>query len=87
MKMNNEDYKKHLLERGFKEDEIEVILEQRASMESCTVEMFKELVRQGAIKRTRKLRANRSLYVNEDGYVMYLEYYRKQYNYCGYFVN
>lgn len=87
MKMNNEDYKKHLLKRDFSEEVIEAILEQRDSMEYCTSDMFNELVRQGVVKRTRKLRANRSLYVNTDGYIMYLEYYRKQYNYCGYFIN
>lgn len=87
MKMNDEDYKNHLLSKGFTETEVVEIIKQRSSMEYCTFEMFKELVKQGIIKRTRKLKDNRSLYVSSDGYIMYLEYYRKKYNYCGYFIN
>ena len=87
MKMNDNDYKEHLLKRGFNKEDIRQILEQRSGMDYCSVEMFNELVKQGVVKRTRKLRNNRTLYVNSDGCVMYLDYYWKKYNYCGYFIN
>ena len=78
-------YKKRLSNLGYSEEEIRIAENTIATLEHCTFEQFKELVKSSVVIRTRKLKKPRNLYVTEEGRFLYLDHYYKRYNYCGYF--
>lgn len=80
------DYSTRLETYGYTEEELNTLRPIREDAEQIPREMFDELVRQGVIKRTRKLKKVRSLYVLDgDPKIYYLEHYRKEYQYAGIF--
>lgn len=82
-----EKYKERLIRIGYTEEEMEAVKQVRENYEYMSFEQFDFLFRQGVIKRTNKLRIKRCLYVCDNGRVWYLNHHRKQFFYCGYFVN
>jgi hypothetical protein len=82
---NWKDYSTRLKSYGYTEEELNTLRPIREDAEQIPNEMFDELVRQGVIKRTRKLKKKRSLYVLEDGKIGYIEHWNKRVEWCGYF--
>lgn len=81
-----EEYKEYLINLGYSDDEISAVKEIRENpeIEKMTSEQFRYLFLAGIIKRTRKLRKPRTLFVIDDK-VWYLEHYNRKFCYCGYF--
>ena len=82
---NWNDYKSMLEHFGYNEQEISAVKEIRENYELMSWEMYQELIKQGVLVRTQKLKKKRSLYVSEDGKVLYLNHKYKKYNYCAMF--
>jgi len=82
---NWEKYKNRLEFYGYTYEQIIEVQKIREVCDLCEFEQFKELVSQGIVIRSRKLRKPRHLYVNEKGQFMYLCHWHKKFNYCGYF--
>jgi hypothetical protein len=82
---NWEDYKSMLEHYGYSEEQIASVKEIRENLELMPWEMYQELLRQGVLIRTQKLKKPRSLYVNEEGKILYLNHHYKKYNYCAKF--
>jgi hypothetical protein len=79
-------YSERLKSYDYTDEEISNVRVIREDAEQIPNDMFDELVRQGVIKRTRKLKKKRSLYVLDgDNSVYYLEHYFHQYQWCGKF--
>ena len=85
---NWEQYKELLERYGYTEEQIEQvrIFRENPENEQITWEQFRFLFLNGIIKRTRKLKKIRTLYVSDDK-VWYLDHHVKAYRYCGEFVN
>lgn len=82
---SNEVYSKKLAFIGYNREDIDRVLKKREELEFCPTDMFEELVKQGAVIRTRKLKNNRNIFT--DGKLFYyLEHYKRDYNYCGFFT-
>ena len=83
-----EEYKELLKKYGYTDEQIEEVKKFRENPknEQITWEQFRFLFLNGVIKRTRKLKKIRTLYVFDDK-VWYLDHYVKSYRYCGEFVN
>ena len=82
---NWEQYKSMLEHFGYSELEILAVKEIRQNLELMPWEMYQELIKQGVLVRTQKLKKPRSLYVSVDGKVLYLNHFYKKYNYCARF--
>ena len=84
-----EDYEKLLKYYRYTDEQIAAVKEIRENPENelMSPEQFEFLWKQGVIKRTRKLKSKRSLFVTPKGRILYLDNYYKCYNYCGYFLN
>ena len=80
-----EEYKSMLEHFGYSEDDISAVKEIRENYELMPWEMYQELIKQGVLVRTQKLKKKRSLYVSEDGKVLYLNHVYKKYNFCAKF--
>jgi hypothetical protein len=80
-----EEYKTLLERLEYTEEQISAVKEIRENYESMTIDQFNFFKQVGMIVRTRKLTKNRSLYTDRKK-IYYLEHYRKQFEYCGYFV-
>jgi hypothetical protein len=78
-------YSERLKSYDYTQEQIEAVRIVREEAEQVPNEMFDELVRLGVIERTRKLKKKRSLYVLQDGKIVYLEHFNKQLEWCGYF--
>lgn len=83
---NWEEYKELLEKYGYTEGQIEEVknFRENPEIEEITWEQFRFLFLNGVIKRTRKLKKIRTLYVFDDK-VWYLDHYVKGYRYCGVF--
>lgn len=84
-KENWEDYRNRLESYGYTPEQIEEVGKIRNYMDLCEFDQFQELVSQGIVIRTNKLKKKRHLYVNESGQFLYLNHYFKKYRYIGYF--
>lgn len=83
---NWSQYSERLNSYDYTQEQIDAVKIVRENAEQIPNEMFDELVRQGAIKRTRKLKKVRSLYVLDgDNRVYYLEHWNKRVEWCGKF--
>ena len=82
---NWEEYKSMLEHFGYSEQEISAVKEIRQNLELMPWEMYQELIKQGVLVRTQKLKKPRSLYVSGDGKILYLNHFYKKYNYVAYF--
>lgn len=80
-----QQYKERLEYYGYTPEEIESVKEIRESADHCPDEQFKELVSQGIVTRTRKLKKKRNYYVNELGQFLYLDHYKRRFQYAGKF--
>ena len=80
-----EEYKSMLEHFGYSEEEISAVKEIRQNLELMPWEMYQELIKQGVLVRTQKLKKPRSLYVSGDGKILYLNHKYKKYNYCARF--
>lgn len=78
-------YQEILEKFDYTEEQISAVKEIRENLDNCPYEQFIELVKQGVIVRTRKIRKPRNYYVNEEGQFLYLDHYWKAYNIAGYF--
>jgi hypothetical protein len=78
-------YSERLKSYDYTDEEISNVRVIREDAEQIPNDMFDELVRQGVIKRTRKLKKKRSLYVLQDGKIYYAEHWNKRMEWCGYF--
>jgi len=78
-------YSERLKSWNYTEEEIEDIREVRENLDNCPDDQFKELVAQGVVVRTRKLKKKRNYYVNEEGQFLYLDSYKRKYLIAGYF--
>lgn len=87
-KIQWEQYKGMLEHYGYNEEQIAEVKKIRESedYDHCDFLMFKMLVEQGQVKRTRKLKKPRNLYCDGERFY-YLEHHYKAFNYCGYFIN
>lgn len=83
-----EEYKEYLINLGYSDDEISAVKEIRENpeIETMSPEQFRYLFLAKIIKRTRKLRKPRTLYVFDDK-VWYLDHYVKGFRYCAEFVD
>ena len=79
------DYKSMLEHFGYSEDEILAVKEIRENYELMPWEMYQELIKQGVLVRTQKLKKKRSLYVRSEGKVWYLNHWLKEYKFCAMF--
>lgn len=69
-------------------DEIKTeIRKVRTTWDYMSWPMYQMLVEQGALKRFRKLKKPRSLYVSEEGFIYYFCTYNKAFNYAAAFKN
>ena len=84
-----EEYREFLIKIGYTEEQIENVKQIRedSNYEEMSQEQFRFLFLNGIIKRTRKLKKIRTLLVNEEGQILYLEHHKKAYEFCGYFLN
>ena len=80
-----EEYKSMLEHFGYNQKEISAVKEIRQNYELMPWEMYQELIKQGVLVRTQKLKKPRSLYVCSEGKVWYLNHFYKKYNYCAMF--
>jgi hypothetical protein len=80
-----EEYKNRLEKYGYTEEQISAIKEIRENYDLCPDEQFKELVKQGVVVRTKKLKRPRHYYVNDEGQFLYLDWFWKKMNVAGYF--
>lgn len=80
-----EDYKKRLESFGYTEEQIDNVAIKRNTLEVMEWDMYQELLKQGILVRTRKLKKPRSLYVQEDGKILYLCHYKKDWQWCSKF--
>ena len=89
MKQNWDEYKEYLKFRGLTEEQIEDVRRIRENEEynHVTYEQFMELWRQGVIRRTRKLKKPRNLFLCKEGRFWYFEFYYKKWQYAGYFLH
>lgn len=85
MRESWKDYKAKLVKMGYSKEEVKAVKEIREKAEHCTFDQFRELYMQGVVKRTRKLKIPRNIYVTEDGKLWALSHYYKRYEYVGYF--
>ena len=77
---------KEILERfEYDEAQISAVKEIRETAEEMTWEQFRFLFLNGILRRTRKLKKIRTLYVFDDK-VWYLDHHVKGYRYCGEFI-
>ena len=76
---NWEQYKERLIAYGYTEEEISAVKEIRENLDHCPDEQFKELVAQGVIIRTAKLKKPRNYFVNDDGEFLFLNHYHRQF--------
>lgn len=79
-------YKNRLIFYGYNEEQLQEVEKVREHLDYCPNEQFKELVAQGVVVRTRKIRKPRNYYVNDEGQFLYLEHYEKKYCYAGFFA-
>lgn len=87
-KQSWQDYEKILQKFGYTEEQISAVKEVRESdkYEHVTFEQFSELVAQGVVVRTRKLKKKkRNLYIGEDGKFLYLNHFNKRWEWIGNF--
>jgi hypothetical protein len=88
-KYNWEEYKQMLERYGYNDEQIAEVkkIREDSNYEEMSQEQFRFLFLNGIIKRTRKLKKIRTLLVNEEGQILYLEHHKKAYEFCGYFLN
>jgi len=67
----------------FTEEQIEAVRKVRDTYENMTWEQWLFLFEHGGVERKAKLKFKRTLWVNEDGEIYYLNKYRKQYQLMG----
>lgn len=82
---NWEQYKEMLERFNYTEEQIENVAMKRNTLEVMEWDMYQELLKQGILVRTRKLKKPRSLYVCEEGKLWYLCHYRKDWQWCSKF--
>jgi len=82
------EYKERLISFDYTEDQILEIekIRENPEIEEMTWEQFRFLFLNRVLRRTRKLKKIRTLYVFDDK-VWYLDHYVKGYRYCGEFIN
>jgi hypothetical protein len=80
-----EQYKELLKHYNYTDEQIEEVKEVRETLDLMPFDMYQELVKQGVLVRTQKLKKPRSLYVNDKGQVLYLNHFYKKYNYIAFF--
>ena len=81
-----ESYSDRLKTYKYTDDEILAVKIVREGAEQIPNDMFDELVKQGVIERTRKLKKKRTLYILEnDNRIYYLEHHFHNYQWCGKF--
>jgi hypothetical protein len=88
-KYNWEEYKQMLERYGYNDEQIAEVkkIRENPNYEEMSQEQFRFLFLNGIIKRTRKLKKIRTLFVSPEGRILYLEHHFKAWNYCGYFLN
>lgn len=81
------EYKERLISFGYDQDQILEVKKIRENTEigEITWEQFRFLFLNGILKRTRKLKKIRTLYVFDDK-VWYLDHFVKAYRYCAEFI-
>ena len=81
------EYKERLLIFGYDQDQILEVkkIRENPEIEQITWEQFRFLFLNGILRRTRKLKKIRTLYVFDDK-VWYLDHHVKGYRYCGEFI-
>lgn len=81
------EYKERLISFDYTEDQILEIakIRENPEIEEMTWEQFRFLFLNGVLRRTRKLKKIRTLYVFDDK-VWYLDHHVKAYRYCGEFT-
>ena len=84
---NWQEYKEMLEKYDYTQEQISAVKEIREKYDYMTNDQFRFLFMTGIIKRTRKLKKPRSLYVCEEGKIWYLCHFNKRMEYCGEFVN
>lgn len=60
----------------------------RVNYPRITLEQVQELIKSGAVRRFRKLRKPRTMFVNEqNGAILYYEYTKEKFQMCYYFID
>lgn len=67
------------------EDVREEIRRVRTECEQISVEQFRELCKIGLVKRTRKMKKPRTMFVDADK-IVYFNFKEQKYNWCGIFL-
>lgn len=80
-----EEYQSMLERFNYTPEQILEVKTKRESLDLMPWEMYEELLKQGVLVHTRKLKKKRSLYVCEEGKVWYLNHFNKRYEYVSYF--
>lgn len=86
MRQDWETYQSRLKHYGYTEEQISAVKEIRETLDHCPFEMYKELITQGAIKRTIKLKKPRNIFTDGEKFY-FLSHWHKEYRYCAFFPN
>jgi len=79
--LSTEEYIQTL--REYSQEQIEEIQRIRTKYENMTWEQYEFLFSHGAIERKAKLKKKRTLWVNDEGEIYYLNHYKKTYQLMG----